>query len=164
MTYATIPPTLRYYRLRFQTLDDTRAFMRERGANGLEGVVLWLGTVTDDKTAEIVVAYVPEQIAYRSEDGVAVEVTQDGLARLITALPPDHFVLVRVHSHPGEAYHSELDDQNMLISHQHAISIVVPEFARDPIELTSCSVNELEHGQGWRELNADEVAERFKVR
>lgn len=164
MSYTIIPATLRRYRLRAETLDETRAFLLERGAGGLEAVVLWLGAIIDDYTAEIARAYVPEQIARRSEDGVSVEVTQDGLAHLIAALPPDLFVLVRVHSHPGGAYHSELDDLNMLISHQHAISIVVPNFAIEPIDLAACSVNELEHGRGWRELALDEVAERFEVR
>jgi hypothetical protein len=163
VSYTRIPRTLRRYRLRRRTLEETRAFLLERGVNGLEAVVLWLGSIVDDDTAEISAAYVPEQIAYRTDEGVAVEVTQDGLTRLISALPPGVFVLVRIHSHPGEAYHSELDDMNMLISHEHAISVVVPNFAIEPIDLTACSVNELEHGRGWRPLVAAEVAERFEI-
>jgi hypothetical protein len=94
---------------------------------------------------------------------VSVEVTQEGLTRLIGGLSPGVFVLVRVHSHPNDAYHSELDDDNMLISHERAISIVVPDFARDPIVLSRCSVNELRHGEGWIEISPDEVRRRFKV-
>src|SRR5439155_1750856 len=83
-------------------------------------------------------------------DGVAVEVTQRGLAEMISALPAGVFVLARVHSHPSAAFHSPLDDENMLISHEGAISIVVPHFARSGMELATCSINELRHGQGWR--------------
>ena len=35
---------------------------------------------------------------------------------------------------------------------------------RDGMDLATCSVNELRHGEGWRELDATEVAERFAVR
>ncbi|HTU78902.1 MAG TPA: hypothetical protein VMF09_09110 [Solirubrobacteraceae bacterium] len=102
-------------------------------------------------------------MAYKSEEGVAVQVTEAGLSHLISALPTGVFVLCRVHSHPTDAYHSETDDTNMIISHPRAISIVVPFFARAPIVLTECSVNELEYGRGWRELTAAEVRERFEV-
>lgn len=164
MSRLAIPPTLRSYIVPRSVLDKTQAFLLARGAKGFEAVVVWLGHVVDDTTGEVVDAYAPEQVGRRSEYGVSVEVTQDGLTRLITALPEGMFVLCRVHSHPGEAYHSDTDDVNMLISHNGAISIVVPDFARDPIDLERCSVNELRHGSGWRELDATEVRARFTIR
>lgn len=163
MTWLHVPPTLRYYSLERSLLDKTTSFLRRRGEQGVEATVIWLGRVVDDAHAEIIDAYAPEQIGYATEEGVAVEVTRQGLSALIGALPPGVFVLARVHSHPGRAYHSPVDDENMLISHQGAISIVVPDFARQSIDLAGCSVNELRHGEGWRELDASEVAERFAV-
>jgi Prokaryotic homologs of the JAB domain len=163
MTFERVPATLRYYRVSAETIEVTRDFLRRRGEEGFEAVVLWLGKPEDEQRAEIVAPYVPEQIAYRSADGVAVRVSDDGLSTLISALPAGVFVLCRVHSHPGPAFHSETDDDNMIISHQGAISIVVPFFAREPIEPTRCSINELDHATGWRELNVDEIRERFQV-
>ena len=163
LTYLNIPATLRSYIVPRDVLEKTEAFLRERGAYGAEGVVLWLGEVIDDETGSVMAAYVPDQIAHRSERGVAVEVTQEGLTRLITGLPVGVFVLIRVHSHPTDAFHSELDDDNMLISHANAISIVVPDFAREPIVLERCAVNELRHERGWIELDPAEVRTRFRV-
>ena len=163
MTRLTVPATLRNYVVPRAVIDGTQAFLLARGLKGVEAVVVWIGIIVDDTTGEIIDAYAPEQIARRSEDGVSVEVTQKGLTQLITSLADGTFVLCRVHSHPGEAYHSDLDDLNMLISHEGAISIVVPDFAYEPIEFARCSVNELVHGQGWRELAPPEVNERFKV-
>ena len=163
MRFEVVPATLRTYRVPGRVLERTAVFLRERGARGAEGVVLWLGEPISDESAEILGAYVPEQVAYVTERGVAVEVTRDGLTRLIASLPSGVFVLVRVHAHPEDAYHSELDDQNMLISHPGAISIVVPYFADGPLDLSRCSVNELVHGEGWRELSPTEVAARFLV-
>lgn len=85
------------------------------------------------------------------------------MTALIASLEPGVFVLCRVHSHPHEAYHSAVDDLNMLISHEGAISIVVPDFAAAPIELERCSVNELCHGRGWRELDVEEIRTRFTI-
>jgi hypothetical protein len=163
VTRLTLPLTLRNYIVPQEVIGATQAFLFARGVKGVEAVVVWIGIVVDDTTGEIVDAYAPEQIARRSEDGVSVEVTQQGLTQLISSLAEGTFVLCRVHSHPGEAYHSDLDDLNMLISHEGAISIVVPDFASNPIVLDRCSVNELIHGQGWRELAPREVTKRFKV-
>ena len=88
---------------------------------------------------------------------------QDALAELISALPEGTAILARVHSHPGKAYHSDLDDTNMLIAHQGAISIVVPDFARETVRLDRCSMNVLDHETGWRELSRRQVQERFEV-
>jgi len=158
-----VPATLRRYLLAPGVLDDTHAMLRESGARGLEAVVVWIGGVIDPQTARIVGALRPGQIAYAGEDGCAVEVPPDALSELISLLPPELFVLARVHTHPSEAYHSPVDDQNMLISHNGAISVVVPNFALEPIDLAACSVNELRHGIGWVELPPDDVAERFVV-
>lgn len=164
MNFERVPSTLTHYALDARTLQLTRQFLQARGEHGLEGVVLWLGRPVDEHRAEILATYAPEQVGFKSEEGVAVQVTDEGLSALISALPPGMFVLCRVHSHPSEAYHSELDDTNMIISHPGAISIVVPFYARAPIVLPDCSINELQYGSGWRELSRAEILERFEVR
>lgn len=164
MIFDCVPPTLESYEVPAKVLADTELFLRIRGHDGLEAVVLWLGSIANERYAVIEEAYIPDQIAYRSDDGVSVEVTQEGLTELISSLPAGVFVLCRVHSHPRDAYHSELDDQNMIIAHDGAISIVVPNFAQDPFQFCLCSVNELRHGRGWRQLDQTEVTDRFRVR
>lgn len=161
---SVVPPTLARYLIPEAVLVETRELLQERGALGVEGVVLWVGCVLSAETAEVSLAFMPPQVAYQSSDGLAVEVPQDALSELIAALPDDVFVLARVHSHPGEPFHSPLDDTNMLIAHEGAVSVVVPDFARDPINLERCSVNVLHHGRGWVELDRDEIRDRFEVR
>jgi hypothetical protein len=160
----TVPATLRRYRLDRDVLVETGELLQEAGQEELESVVVWVGRIVDDETAEVLSPLRPRQICFRTEDGVGVEVPPDAISELISALPQGMFVLARVHSHPGAAYHSPVDDTNMLIAHQGAISIVVPNFAADPIALERCSVNELRHGEGWIELSSWEVGERFEVR
>lgn len=159
----TIPPTLDIYRLRPAVWSRTLDLLRESGEHGYEAVVLWLGTVLDHSTAQIAVAVAPRQIAYRSADGCAVEVPPQEIERLVSALGPGQFVLARVHTHPSAAYHSPVDDRNLIIGHVGAISIVVPDFAAGAVELSACSVNQLQTDSTWLELPPDEVVRRFQA-
>lgn len=158
----TVPPTLDVYRLRPAVWPRTRALLKEPGEQGYEAVVLWLGTVLDERTAQVVAAVAPRQIAYRSVDGCAVEVPPQEIERLVSALGPGQFVLARVHTHPTDAYHSPVDDRNLIIGHVGAISIVVPDFAAGAVELSGCSVNQLQADGAWIELSPAEVARRFQ--
>jgi hypothetical protein len=158
-----LPPTLRRYTVPARVLEDTRQLLTEPGSQGLEGIVVWIGVPADAEHAVVLGAMRPRQIAYRSEQGLSVEVPPDALMELIAALPEGTAIVVRVHTHPGDAYHSDLDDTNMLISHEGAVSIVVPRFAVEPISLEACSVNVLDHQTGWHELSVGQIRERFEV-
>lgn len=161
MTSAVIPPTITDYFIGEDVIARTCEVLTERGEEGVEAVVLWLGAVLAETRARVLSAYVPEQVAYRTASGLCVEITRRGLSRLMAELPKGVFVLVRVHSHSHDAFHSDVDDANMVISHQGAISIVVPDFCRHGLDLARCSVNELRRGEGWRELASEEVSRRF---
>lgn len=164
MTRLQVPPTLKRFTVARRVIEETEAFLAGRGEAGVEGTVLWLGEVKSEVEAAITEPYIPEQVAYRTSNGLAVEVTRRGLNELIRWLPPGVFVLARVHSHGEHAYHSDTDDQNMIISHEGAISIVVPNFAFEGLDLSACSVNRLVRGQGWVELSAPEVEQALVVR
>ena len=161
----TLPATLERFVLERDMIERSQQFLRERGLEGLEAVVLWLGRPLDERTGHAFVELIPHQVAYRGQDGeVWVEVPPESISEVIGLLPADLFVLIRVHSHPSKAYHSPVDDRNMLISHQGAISIVVPDFARGNFDLSRCSVNRLDHARGWVELSVREVEQMFAIR
>jgi len=142
-------------------LERTQQLLSGPGREGYEAVVVWIGRREPGEPIEALMAVRPGQIAYRAAEGCAVEIPPDALTELIAALPAGLSVVARIHTHPTEAYHSPVDDTNMLISHEGAISIVVPNFARAPLDLLACSVNELHHDRGWVELSHREVTERF---
>lgn len=163
MSLDHVPATIRRYDLPRGVLQETWELLREGGREGVEAVVLWLGRVPEATRAVVLAAFSPPQIAYRSEGGLAVEVPQEALTQLIGALPAGVHVLVRVHSHAGAAYHSALDDTNMLIAHEGAVSVVVPDFAAGNPDLVRCSVNVLGRDGRWGELTVPEIAERFNI-
>lgn len=156
------PPEV-HYTVSQEVLARSRELLAEIGRDGFEAVVVWVGRRVDDGNAEVLAVWRPEQVCVRSADGVGVEVPAEAIADLIAALEPGTSILARVHTHPTDAYHSEVDNDNMLLSHQGAISVVVPDFAEAPIALAHCSVNELHHGIGWIELEPGAVERRFHI-
>ncbi|MGN6254722.1 MAG: hypothetical protein ACTHO8_07035 [Solirubrobacterales bacterium] len=158
-----LPGDLHSYLVPRVILTDSQRYLAGPGRRGFEAVVVWIGRPLERGQADVLAVIRPAQEAIRTEEGVSVRIPPDAISELISALPEDTAILARLHTHPGEAYHSLLDDTNMLLAHNGAISIVVPDFARAPIELGRCSVNVLEGERGWRELSTGEVAERFKL-
>jgi len=156
-------PAGKKFRVPYRVVRDTWEILKEPGQQGLEASAVWLARAISGNSAQILSVWKPGQIARRTAHGVSVEVTQEALSELIMSLPDGVFVAVRLHTHPGEAYHSEMDDTNMLISYEGAISIVVPFFATGSPDLSHCSVNELRRSLGWVELDDAEVAARFEV-
>ncbi len=158
-----IPPTLRHFFVPRWVLQDSRLLLAGPGAQGYEAVVLWLGSVLSPTEARVEHVYFPRQIAYRSDDGVAIEIPIEEWTELALRLPPGQFVLAKLHTHPGTAYHSETDAANPYLNHEGAVSITIPHFAHIPLDdLYSCSVNVLRQGR-WIEISPSEVGATFTI-
>lgn len=153
------------YQIPQRVIDESWAFLYERGLEGCEGTALWIGQISDEADGQINITrlFVPEQICTKSRYGVAVDLTERAHYTLTDNLEIREQFYIRIHSHPGEAYHSGRDDNNQVITHQGAISIVVPDFATVPADLKECAIYKLQHGKGWLKLNQNEVDKIFKV-
>lgn len=155
------------YTLPQQLLDEARAFFQECGRECCEGTALLVGQPDADRV-RLSRLFIPEQRCIKTplgngHWGLRVELTQQAHYKLTNHLLPGQLFYARIHSHPGKAFHSDTDNSNGVISHQGAISIVVPYFAADPIELQRCAIFRLEHGRGWLLLEQAEVARLFEV-
>jgi hypothetical protein len=162
-TGRAVPPFVPHFRVPAPVIAESQAFFRDRGAHRLEGTGLWTGRPGADGWVDIARLVVPEQVAETSEFGCHVELTPHAHYTLPDLLEAGELFYARIHSHPGRAYHSATDDANEVITQQGAVSIVVPRFARAPIELTACAIYYLEHGRGWCRLAAAGVRERFII-
>lgn len=143
--------------LTLQVLQEARSFFEDRGTHGLEGTaMIKAGTGLD--------LVVPQQNAHRSAYGhVNVEVPREGQMDLALALGPDDLYVARIHSHPGDAFHSSADDANPVISFEGGISIVVPFFGLGLRQgLDACAVY-LFHDGAWVELKAGPDRDRWIV-
>lgn len=140
-----------------RVLEGARLFFEERGSEGLEGTALIAGK--PGGTASRLV--IPEQEAARGFGGCWVEVPKSGKLALAAALRPDEVYVARIHSHPGEAYHSGADDENPVLTQQGAISIVVPFYGLGLRRgLDRCAIY-VRRGSRWAELPPGPERARF---
>jgi len=125
-------------------LEEARIFFEDRGSFGLEGTAMIAGR--DGGIGDRLV--IPNQIAER-EDGCRVEVTAKGKLELTAAIRDGSIYHARIHSHPGDAFHSRTDDRNPILTYEGALSIVVPFFGLGLRRgLDACAVYVL-RGQSW---------------
>lgn len=163
----TLPTTTSVFLLPDRLLREARHFFQDRGAEGCEGTALLVGR-PENGDVRLTRLFIPEQrcIKERLPDGrigLLVELTEHAHYTLTDTLASGELFYARIHSHPGEAFHSVTDDDNGVITHRGALSIVIPYFAVAPIDLQRCAIFRLEHGRGWLSLDADEIGRTFEV-
>ncbi len=133
------------------------------GARECEGLVLWLGEVTETG-AQITHAAVPDQRPIKGEEGVGYFVDGAALFELNRRLSETGLRLIaQVHSHPGEAYHSETDDRYAIVTADGGLSLVVPNFGCAGTDPSDWAVYRLKNGN-WRELAEREIRSLLSVR
>jgi len=134
-------------RISSRVLEEARRFFEDRGAEGVEGTAL-----IAQNGAEIADRLViPTQKAERAR-GCWVEVPLEGKLELAAALGPTERYISRIHSHPGDPFHSRTDDANPVLTFQGAFSIVVPFFGLGLRRgFDACGVY-VRQGEAWVEL------------
>jgi hypothetical protein len=105
-------------------------FLQEVGSCGAEGFVLWSGRKETETRFRFMSAYIPEQRALKTENGLLVLVDGKALFAVNKKLYERGEILGgQVHTHPTSAYHSDTDDHYPLVTLVGALSIVIPDFA-----------------------------------
>ena len=143
---------VRRFRIEASGIRETEEAIRSAGQEGYETFVLWSGRCDDDGAFTVAEVHVPEQTAYKLDDGLCVRVDGSVLHRLNVWLYRAHQVIgVQIHSHPRDAYHSETDDTYPIATLEGSLSIVLPFFGRDGWESRGIAAYRLEKGE-WVEL------------
>jgi hypothetical protein len=139
---------------------SVHSHLREAGAAGFEGVGFWAGAA-EGTAFQVQAAVVPTQFGQRGEDGVSVIIKGDELFRMNVWLHKNRLTLVaQLHSHPGAAYHSSTDDDYAIMTRLGGLSIVVPNFARQPFSLDEAAIYRLTEGVDgpeWSHLSPSEA-------
>ncbi len=112
--------------IRVPLIEQTLSILRESGSRNSEGIALWLGRKTEDRT-QVLEVYVPEHEAEYDY----FHIPPRAMSALLSYLGRnEYFVAAQVHSHPKEAFHSDADDRWAIIRHEGALSLVIPNFGR----------------------------------
>jgi len=139
----------------FAVLDHSLEFLRGQGRRGHEGVALWAGEFFRGGF-RVSRAIIPEQSTGR----LFYRISSDETFRILEDISRDGLVIpIQIHSHPDEAFHSEVDDEDAFIRQQNAISIVVPDFANFPVDefLLHAKFFRLREHTTWVEMQPPEV-------
>ena len=138
--------------------------LRKIGRQGSEAVALWVGVVREN-SFEVRETIIPKQTPQRTPTGILFTVSPQELHRINVWLHENEMqIIAQLHSHPQEAYHSELDDELPLATTVGCLSLVIPNFARDPFSLRRCAIYRLIPDQGWTQLSPAETARLITVR
>ncbi len=131
---------------------ETEAALREAGREGYERFVLWSGEI-DDTRLVVRTAHHPDQRAYRLPDGLCVTIDGEALHALnVWLLNHQELLAVQIHSHPGEAYHSDTDNTYPVVTALGGLSIVTPDFCSGPLLGRGCAVLRLSR-LGWEDVD-----------
>jgi hypothetical protein len=129
----------------------------EMGLHGNEGIALWAGYIQDN-LFYVTHAIIPKQTAFISGGGLCITVDADELHRINVLLYKNNIsVIAQIHSHPGEAYHSSLDDTFPIAATVGSFSLVIPYFARETFNIKNCAIYRLNHQSLWKSINSDDV-------
>lgn len=151
------------WRIPAGVLPDSIAEMAPDGSHGCEGIVLWLGTVTE-RTANIthlVSLHGPRVIKRPDHLRIDPDIF-NALANLAEGLKTT--LVGQVHSHPGTFVDLSLADRRYGVSAPHYLSVVAPHYAQDPSAgWAQCGVHVFDPNEGFKRLSPAQVSERIHV-
>lgn len=137
--------------------------MRYAGEKRVEGVALFAGFEKDNVFC-ITQTIIPKQTAYSLEFGLLYAVDADELHRINVWLYENKLsIIAQIHSHPNEAYHSDTDDAYPIVATKGGISIVVPRFAVDSVDIKNWAVYRLSSENDWIELSYSETEKIIQI-
>ena len=142
---------VRQFQVQASSVWETEEAIREAGVSGHEMFVLWSGTQRDG-TFTIESVHIPRQSSYKLQSGLCVRVDGSELHRLnVWLYEAGQVIAVQIHSHPGDAYHSETDDTYPIATLDGSLSIVLPLFGREGFASKDIAAYRLEQG-AWFEI------------
>ena len=139
-------------------LQTTFGFLRERGSRGFESHALWAGTLSKG-TFAVSCAVFPAQLC----SPISYEVPQEEEFRINRRLNRQGLVaMCQIHTHPGRAFHSRIDDEGSALFLPGSLSVVVPRYGAEGTgEPAAWAVYEL--GRRWRRLRKRASGRMFRV-
>lgn len=142
--------------------EATERTLRQAGRDGFECFVLWTGMIADEGF-RIQKAYVPDQRSMREDDELSVHVDSTALFDLNRWLYENNQLLcAQIHTHPGAAYHSEVDELYPIMTTQGGLSIVLPNFGSEGFSASGIVGFRL-FADGWHELPAGFIGEFLEL-
>ncbi len=140
--------------------EKTIQILREYGNELLEALVLWVG-IESNNVFNIKEVWFPNQ----ANSPISYYVTDIDVHLINVKLNQKKYsAIAQIHTHPGSAYHSNIDDQYPIMVLPGSFSIVIPELGKISVQknLNAMVVYRLIFGD-WILQDRKEVNEIFKI-
>jgi hypothetical protein len=141
-------------------LERTRELLASFAKNSRsEGVVYWFGFELGE-SAVVTTLIVPDA----DTSFGCIRTTPRANAQALSAIVGTPLMLLgQAHSHPGKGVrHSETDDQETFASFDGAISVVVPHFGQEGIELETCGIHRHTDG-AFQYIESSKISDHISV-
>lgn len=144
-------------------LADSISAMAPDGRRGNEGIVLWLGRVSEQEATVTHLVTLPDRWVRKRPD--YLEVAPETLNTLLDVAEPLEVSLVgQIHSHPGTYIDLSIPDRRYGISAPYFLSVVAPHYAQQPnTGWADCGVHQFLPRVGFCRLSREEVHRRMNV-
>jgi hypothetical protein len=137
-----------------RVLEDTFAQFRHCGAGRRECQALWVGPWSDPEMVTTLVH------PHHSASAVSFELNEDWFNAFWVRLADENMgVRVQVHTHPGAAFHSSIDDENPVVATPGFLSLVIPNFAAGPVGFDNAFLAQIDASGNWSQVPIDEHLE-----
>lgn len=143
-----------------ELLERTRALLASFADDSRsEGVVYWFGFESEEN-AVVTTLVVPDA----DTSWGCIKTSPQANAQALSAIVGTPLILLgQAHSHPGSGVrHSPTDDNETFASFDGAISVVVPHYGRDGINLETCGIHR-HTGGAFRFIEPSEISEHIKA-
>lgn len=134
-------------------LDDLRAALVRSQQRGHEGIAYLLGR-TDGAVTLAAAVFAPEA---RTTAGSFHVSPRSMVSCMQAAARFELQVVAQVHTHPGQAYHSDGDVEGAKIRYPGYASLVLPEYGRHLPSLAGAAGYLWQKTHGWIELSDDDI-------
>lgn len=140
-------------------LTKTFEFLQHHGEGGNESHAIWVGTQKDN-VFTISDVWFPEQ----TNNTISYEVSEDEEFRINVELNKQGLTTIaQIHTHPGSAFHSEVDDDWPSVFLPGSLSVVIPDFGFIKIDdVASWEVYRYDE-KDWRHITKPEVQKLFQI-
>lgn len=142
------------YRVSRARLHETFAVLKGCGGGRRECQALWISPWS--RVRDITEVAHPQHAA----TAVSFDLHSPWLTKFWTELAlKEAGVRIQIHTHPGAAFHSSIDDAYPIVQSPGFLSLVIPNFAQGPVGFEAAHLAQLQPDGSWRAVKPEDHIE-----
>lgn len=145
--------------LPYSIIDKTIEFFRALGKDSLEACGIWVGEEQND-LFEVKEVWFPKQ----ENTIISYYISAIDVHHLNVKLNKNNYsAIAQLHTHPGDAFHSTVDDEHTILNLPGSFSIVFPNYGSIPVNaISKWMVYRLLDGE-WKYQTKNKVKVIFQI-